>query len=189
MFTAAAASIGAAAGALSSRRRWALSACQSEGPQPSSSARPGAARRRRSGSVGEREDVGSFAAEGASIGLHRPSSRAFLLHGGAVRPSRRDEREGRRAARPRVRRDNATAAVYAALGSRSVAADIGEAEASKLREAGFNDSEIETIRHRVLILRDSLPCLAADGPSGASTGRSPSVAFRMFPTLPKRHRV
>lgn len=63
----------------------------------------------------------------------------------------------------RIRRDKAMAAIYAALGSRSVAADIGEAETAQLRDTGFNDSEIETIRNRVLILRDSLPRLAADG--------------------------
>jgi hypothetical protein len=63
----------------------------------------------------------------------------------------------------RMRRDKATAAIYAALGSRSVAADIGEAEVAQLRGAGFNDSEIETIRQRVLILRDSLPRLGEDG--------------------------
>jgi hypothetical protein len=63
----------------------------------------------------------------------------------------------------RIRRDKAMAAIYAALGSRSVAADIGETETAQLRDAGFDDSEIETIRLRVDILRDSLPRLAADG--------------------------
>jgi len=63
----------------------------------------------------------------------------------------------------RMRRDKAMAAIYAALGSRSVAADVGEGETAKLRDAGFDDSEIETIRLRVAILRDSLPRLGEDG--------------------------
>jgi hypothetical protein len=88
---------------------------------------------------------------------HFDSTAGLFAHRDAMNGTNLDPLAGR------IRRDKVMAAIYAALGARSVAAEIGEAEAVQLRGAGFDDNEIETIRLRVDILRDSLPRLAADG--------------------------
>ena len=63
----------------------------------------------------------------------------------------------------RARRDRRMAAVYAALGARGVAAEIGEVEATKLAAFGFDADDIDEIGERVRFLRECLPRLAADG--------------------------
>ena len=67
----------------------------------------------------------------------------------------------------RVARERAMAAVYAALGSRGVAAEIGEAEAAVLAAQGHDSKAIDAIAERVRYFRDCLPRMTADGQIGA----------------------
>ena len=82
----------------------------------------------------------------------------------------------------RIRRDKTMAEVYAALGARGVAADIGEAEVAMLSASGLDPGDIEDIKDRVRLLRDWLPRLSPNGAIGAEGPKGllgpPNMAFR-----------
>ncbi len=67
----------------------------------------------------------------------------------------------------RIAGERTMAAVYAALGSRGVAAEIDEAEAAALAAQGHDSKAIDAIAERVRYFRDCLPRMTADGQIGA----------------------
>ncbi len=68
----------------------------------------------------------------------------------------------------RIRRERIMGAAYSVLGSRGVAAEVGDREVAALATRGFEPAEIDQVRAQVAYFRDFLPRLASDGTISAA---------------------